>query len=107
MSSSLVFYHTKLKCYVVLELKVVKFVPEFAGKLNFYVSAADQLLREDDDNPSIGLLICKSKDDMVVRWTFQGINSLIGVATYELQHIADKLPSVEEIERQITDTEVE
>lgn len=62
----MIFYHVKLKCYVVVELKVVKFIPEFAGKLNFYVSAADHLLRGEDDNPSIGLLICKSKDDTVV-----------------------------------------
>lgn len=101
----MIFYHTKLKCYVVLELKVVPFIPEFAGKLNFYVTAADQLLRDENDNPSIGLLICKSKDDTVVRWSFQDIHKPIGVAAYELQQLADKLPTVEEIERQISKEE--
>lgn len=97
----MVFYHTKLKCYVILELKVVPFIPEFAGKLNFYVTAADQLLRDEHDNPSIGLLICKSKDDIVVRWSFQDIKKPIGVAEYELQQLTEKLPTIEEIEKQI------
>lgn len=74
----MVFYHTKLKCYIVIELKIVDFIPEFAGKLNFYVSAADHLLRDEHDNPSIGLLICKAKDETVVKWSFQDINKPIG-----------------------------
>lgn len=86
----LVFYHIKLKSYVVIELKVVDFLPEFIGKLNFYVSAADELLRSKDDNPSIGLLICKSKDRTMVEWAFRGINTPIGVAEYQLQEIIDK-----------------
>lgn len=86
----MIFYHTKLKCYVVVELKVVKFIPEFAGKLNFYVTAADKLLKDENDNPSIGLLICKSKDDTVVKWSFQDINKPIGVSTYQLQELVDK-----------------
>lgn len=86
----MIFYHIKLKCYVVVELKVVNFIPEFAGKLNFYVSAADHLLRGNDDNPSIGLLICKSKDDTVVKWSFEDINKPIGVSTYQLQEIVNK-----------------
>ncbi len=99
----MVFYHTRLKCYVVLELKVVDFEPEFVGKLNFYVSAADALLKGEGDNPSIGLLVCKSKDETVVQWAFAGLQRPIGVATYELDEvvqktIAEKLPSIEEIE---------
>lgn len=102
----MVFYHTKLKCYVVVELKVVDFIPEFAGKLNFYVSAADHLLRDENDNPSIGLLICKAKDKTVVEWSFQDIHKPIGVTSYDLQEVLDKtlagqLPSIEEIERVI------
>ncbi len=102
----MVFYHTKLKCYVVVELKVVEFKPEFAGKLNFYVSAANHLLKDESDNPSIGLLICKSKDDTVVKWAFEGIDRPMGVATYELDEvmrktIAEKLPTIEEIEREL------
>lgn len=102
----MIFYHTKLKCYIVMELKVVDFIPEFAGKLNFYVSAADNLLRDENDNPSIGLLICKSKDETIVKWSFQDINKPIGVASYELQGVLDKtmreyLPSIEDIEKNI------
>ena len=102
----MIFYHTKLKCYIVIELKVVEFVPEFAGKLNFYVSAADHLLKDENDNPSIGLLICKSKDETVVKWSFQDINKPLGVAAYELQSVFDKtlretLPAIEDIEKAV------
>lgn len=92
----MVFYNIPLKCYVVVELKVVKFVPEFAGKLNFYVTAADKLLRGNGDNPSIGLLICKSKDDTVVEWSLQDINKPIGVSTYQLEEIVKR--TFEEVE---------
>jgi hypothetical protein len=100
----MLFYHTRLKCYVVLELKTVEFKPEFAGKLNFYVSAADELLKDEHDNPSIGLLICKSKDNTVVEWSFRGMSAPMGVAAYELQKIADEairkqLPTEEEIQK--------
>ncbi len=99
----MVFYHTKLKCYVVLELKVVDFEPEFVGKLNFYVSAADALLKDEEDNPSIGLLVCKSKDETVVQWAFAGLQRPIGVATYELDEVlrktlTEKLPTIKQIE---------
>ena len=86
----LVFYHVRLKCYVVIELKVVDFIPEFVGKLNFYVSAADELLKQEDDNPSIGLLICKSHDKTTVEWSFRGIDRPIGVASYQLQEVVDR-----------------
>ena len=86
----LIFYHIKLKCYVVIELKIVDFLPEFVGKLNFYVSAADELLRGESDNPSIGLLICRSKDKTMVEWAFRGISTPIGVAEYQLQEIVDR-----------------
>lgn len=104
----MVFYHTRLKCYIVLELKVGSFVPEFVGKLNFYVSAVDELMKQADDNPTIGLLICKSKDDTVVEWSFRGIDRPLGVAEYQLQKslsgkVADLLPTEEDIQR-IIDT---
>jgi len=86
----LIFYHIKLKRYVVVELKVVDFEPEFAGKLNFYFSAADELLKSADDNSSIGLLICKSKDETTVKWSFKDINKPIGVAEYQLKEIVDR-----------------
>lgn len=96
----MIFYHTRLKAYIVCELKVVPFIPEFAGKLNFYVSAVDELMRQDDDNPTIGLLICKSKDNTVVEWSFRGMTQPLGVAEYKL---AKFLPTEEELQR-IIDT---
>lgn len=102
----MIFYHIRLKCYVVIELKVVDFTPEFAGKLNFYVTAVDKLLRGADDNPTIGLLICKSKDKTLVEWSFQDINKPLGVASYQLQEIiskeiSDMLPSAHDIEKML------
>ena len=79
----LIFYHIPSHRYVVCELKIVPFMPEYAGKLNFYVSAVDHLLRGKNDNRTIGLLICRSKDDTVVEWSFEGIERPIGVAEYE------------------------
>lgn len=64
---------------------------EFAGKLNFYVSAVDELMKQEDDNPTIGLLICKSKDDTVVEWSFRGMNQPLGVAEYELRKDIDRI----------------
>ncbi len=86
----LIFYHTKLKSYIVVELKAVDFEPEFAGKINFYVSAADELLKESDDNPSIGLIICKSSDKTIVEWSFRGVDRPVGVATYQLKEVVER-----------------
>lgn len=83
----LVFYHIKMRCYVVVELKVVEFEPEHAGKLNFYVTAADKLLKGESDNPTVGLLICKSKDKTTVEWSLQDIDKPLGVASYDLERI--------------------
>lgn len=95
----MIFYHTRLHCYVVVELKVVDFEPEFAGKLNFYVSAVDELMKSEGDNPTIGLLICKHKDDMTVEWSFRGMDRPLGVAEYEneMRRIKEILPSAEDI----------
>lgn len=97
----MLFYHIRLRCYVVIELKVVEFMPEFAGKLNFYVSAVNRLLRQPEDNPTIGLLICKSKDQTKVEWAFDSIQNPMGVATYEGIRLVDKLPSVQELQERI------
>jgi predicted nuclease of restriction endonuclease-like (RecB) superfamily len=97
----MLFYHIRLRCYIVIELKVVEFMPEFAGKLNFYVSAVNRLLRQADDNPTIGLLICKSKDQTKVEWAFDSIQNPMGVATYQGIRIVDKLPSVKELQERI------
>ena len=86
----MVFYHIKLRCYVVIELKVVDFMPEFIGKLNFYVSAADELLKGEEDNPSIGILLCKDKDSSVVEWSLRGITTPLGVASYQLQEVYER-----------------
>lgn len=96
----MIFYNYKIRAFIVCELKVVPFIPEFAGKLNFYVSAVDELMRQDDDNPTIGLLICKSKDNTVVEWSFRGMNQPLGVAEYKLnKRLNDLLPSEKELER--------
>ncbi len=81
----LLFYHYKLKCFVVVELKVTEFKPEHAGKINFYVKAVDELMRGQDDNPTIGLLICRSQNKTVVEWALSDIHKPLGVASYELQ----------------------
>lgn len=86
----LVFYHIPQHRYVIIELKTVKYIPEFAGKLNFYVTAADELLRGEGDNPSVGLIICKSTDKTVVEWSLKDINKPLGVATYQLQEVVDR-----------------
>lgn len=96
----MIFYNYKIKAFIVCELKVVPFMPEFVGKLNFYVSAADELLRQEDDNPSIGLLICKSKDNTMVEWSFRGMTQPLGVAEYKLgKHLSDILPSEKDLQR--------
>ena len=99
----MLFYHIKLKCYVVVELKTVKFEPEFAGKLNFYVTAIDRQLRDENDNSTIGLIICKSKDDVVAEYALADVNKPLGISAYDLRKVLPKkfksaLPSIEEIE---------
>lgn len=100
----MLFYHIKLKAYVVVELKAKPFEPEFAGKLNYYVSAVDELLKGHDDNPTIGLLICSDKDETEVRWAFRGVQTPMGVASYENVNTFDEenlLPSAEELQTRV------
>lgn len=106
----LLFYHIRLRCYVVLELKAKPFEPEFAGKLNFYVNAIDAYLRDPSDNPTIGLLVCKGMDKTDVHLYFQGITTPMGVATYDnarVKEIAAHLPTAEELQAQISIAEKE
>ena len=106
----MLFYHIKLKCYVVVELKVEAFTPEFAGKLNFYVNAVDELIKTNDENPTIGLLICKDMNQTEVQWAFRGINTPMGVATYDnirIKEIEEHLPSVADIQARIKQAEEE
>lgn len=91
----LLFYHIRLRCYVVCELKAKPFEPEYAGKLNFYVNAIDELIKQPDDNPTIGLLICSDMNRADVQWSFKGIQTPMGVATYNNIRIKDMLPSKE------------
>ena len=93
----LLFYHIPQHRYVVIELKVVKFIPEFAGKLNFYVTAIDELMRGESDNPTVGLLICKSTDKTVVEWSLRDINKPLGVSTYQLEEVVER--TVKELEQ--------
>ena len=95
----LVFYHIPQHRYVIIELKAVKYIPEFAGKLNFYVTAADKLLRGDGDNPSVGLIICKSTDKTIVEWSLQDIQKPLGVATYQLQEVVDRTVAEQELKK--------
>lgn len=97
----LLFYHIRLRCYIVCELKAKQFEPEFAGKLNFYVNAVDELMKTEDDNPTIGLLICSNTNKTEVQWSFKGINTPIGVATYNNIRIKDVLPSQEQLEERM------
>ena len=100
----LLFYHIKLHCFVVIELKTTEFKPEFAGKLNFYISAVDGILKSNEDNPTIGILICKSKDNLVVEYALKDINKPIGVSEYQLtkelpKELKDSLPTLEDFKK--------
>jgi len=99
----LLFYHYKLHCFVVIDLKTVEFEPEFSGKMNFYVSAVDDLLKSPEDNPSIGIILCKTQDHTIVEYALRDMNKPIGVSTYQLRDaLPDKLkgnlPTIEQLE---------
>lgn len=99
----LLFYHLRLRCFVVIDLKTSDFQPEFSGKMNFYLSAVDELLRHPDDQPSIGLILCKSKNQVVAEYALRDMNKPIGVSVYQLQDalpepMKGSLPTIEELE---------
>jgi predicted nuclease of restriction endonuclease-like (RecB) superfamily len=99
----LLFYHVRLHCYFVIELKVGRFKPEYAGKLNFYLSAVDGLMRTERDGATIGLLLCESHEGSVVEYSFKDIAKPIGVSTYRVTHelpklVRDELPTVEDLQ---------
>ena len=102
----LLFYNLKLHSYVVIELKNGDFKPEYAGKLNFYISAVDDMLKTTQDNPTIGILLCKNKKGMIAEYALRDIEKPIGVSEFELLNKLPKeyenvLPSPEDIERRI------
>ena len=105
----LLFYHLKLRCYVVIELKAVPFEPGFTGQMNMYLSAVDDLLRHSDDKPTIGLLLCRAKDRFVVEYALRDLRKPIGVAGWETtlveklpEELKGSLPTVEEIEAELS-----
>ncbi len=102
----LLFYNLNLRCYVVIELKTGEFKPEYAGQLNFYLSAVDGILKKGQDNPSIGLLLCKSKNDLVAEYSLKDMSKPIGVSAYQItsnlpEELERQLPSVEDIQKRI------
>jgi hypothetical protein len=103
----LLFYHLKLRAYVVVELKTTDFIPEYAGKLSFYLSAANDLLKHPTDNPTIGLMICKNKNNIIAEYALKDINQPIGVSEYQLsklfpEEFKSSLPTIEEIEKELS-----
>jgi len=104
----LLFYHIKLRCYFLIELKAVKFKPDFAGQINFYLSAIDDRMRQPGDNPTIGLILCRGKDNLIVEYALRNNSSPITVANFETQlakalpeNLKGTLPSIEEIEAEL------
>jgi predicted nuclease of restriction endonuclease-like (RecB) superfamily len=106
----MLFYHVDLRCYIVIELKAGKFQPEYAGKLNYYLSAVDSQLRKEGDNSTIGILLCKKKNKIDVEYALRDINKPMGISEYRLtdaipDNIKSQLPSVEDIERELENIE--
>lgn len=107
----LLFYHIKLRCFCVVELKNTKFKPEYAGKLNFYLSAVDDLLKHKDDNPSIGILLCNDERKLTIEYALRDINKPIGVSGYLIKiveslpkKLQSSLPTIEDIEAELIST---
>ena len=102
----LLFYHLKLRAFVALDLKVEAFKPEFAGKMNFYLSAIDDALRHADDRPSIGIVLCKARNKVTVEYSLRDTKKPIGVSEYRLtkalpQELKSSLPSIEQLEEEL------
>ncbi|MCM0588728.1 MAG: PDDEXK nuclease domain-containing protein [Gloeotrichia echinulata CP02] len=108
----LLFYHLHLRCYVVIDLKIEDFQPEFSGKMSFYVSAVDDLLRHPDDQPTIGMILCKTKNQTIVEYALREMNKPIGVSTYQLrdtlpEQLQGSLPTIEQLEAELEALSVE
>ena len=104
----LLFYHLKMRCFVIIDLKRGEFLPEYAGKMNFYCSAIDDQLRHPTDQPTIGLILCRQKDRLFAEYSLKDINKPIGISDYELtrilpENLKSSLPSVEEIEDELSE----
>ena len=107
----LLFYHLKLRCFVILELKMQNFKPEFSGKMNFYLNVVDDLLRHPSDNPTLGIILCKSKKNTVVEYALSGVSSPIGVSTHTVKELPDELqsnlPTPGELQREFNEAAAE
>ena len=106
----LLFYHLELRCYVVVELKVTKFKGEYLGQLGVYVSAVNHIKKKPTDNPTIGLLICKTKNNVMAQYALESTNQPIGISEYQLsklmpEHIQSQLPTIEDIEATLSDND--
>ncbi|MBL7208315.1 MAG: DUF1016 family protein, partial [Desulfobacterales bacterium] len=102
----LLFYHLKLRCFVAIELKIGEFKPEYAGKINFYLSALDDLLKTEQDNPSIGIVLCKTKNRIIAEYALRDMSKPIGVSEYKLteaipEELKSSLPTIEELEAEL------
>ncbi len=103
----LLFYHFKLRCFIAIELKTDKFKPEYSGKMNFYLSAVDSKLKTPEDNPSIGLILCKTKNEVLAEYALRDLAKPIGLAEYRLtqalpENIRGSLPTIEELEAELS-----
>ncbi|MCC5917059.1 MAG: DUF1016 family protein [Cryomorphaceae bacterium] len=106
----LLFYHTKMHCYMVIDIKMGEFEPEFAGKMNYYLSAVDQLLKTEQDNPSIGIILCKSKDGLEVEYALRDLNKPMGISEFTFnelpQNIKNNVPTVQEFENELNKSNI-
>lgn len=105
----LLFYHIRLRCFIVIDLKVTEFKPEYAGKMNFYLSAVDEQVKHPTDHPTIGMILCKGKGDKVVaEYALRDIKKPVGVASYQFttslpDALKDQLPTIEDLEERLKD----
>jgi hypothetical protein len=102
----LLFYHLRLRCFVVIDLKAKEFKPEYAGKMNFYLSAVDDLLRHPDDKPSIGMILCKTKNKFIAEYALRDTHKPIGIAQFITteslpEQLKSNLPTIEQIEQEL------
>ena len=98
----LLFYHTQLRCYVVIDLKMTEFEPEYAGKMNFYVAAIDDMLRRGDDQPTIGIVLCKTKRKTTAEYALRNVNTPIAISTHRLpEELQEQLPSIKQLEMEV------
>ena len=107
----LLFYHLKLRCFIVIDLKMGKFEPAFSGQINFYVNVVDDLLRHPDDQPTIGMVLCKSKENTVVEYALRGVKTPIGVSTHSIEELPEplqqSLPTVEQLQQELNEAAAE